>query len=470
MVHILHDLGAVDHAFAALTGMGDADSRPRTKGMPAAGHGYAHSCAGGGYCGRVQALTTGQLMLAAALIFGLAATCQVIAPKLRMPALILLLPVGFLLGVVAPQFRVDAILGAAFPVIVDLLVAVILFQGGMELSAIPLHGKERTVVHRLLWLGATMTWLGAAALAYLLLGMEWSIALMLGAILIVSGPTVVTPILNFARPNARVRGILLWEGTILDPVGGLFAIVVFQVVKASSSATPFDAFVMFVTGILVAIVTAAFGVLLAVVGGRLTRGNTLLGTQVLLGSVIVAAGLANSVTDDSGLLTALIMGIVIPRVARRLGASLSDAKPFFDTIVAVGIGVLFVSIAALVPAETVGQIVGPAVAMALVLILVVRPLVAAICTAGSGIPRNARAYIACMDPRGIVAAATASSVGASLVALQIPGAQDILPAAFVIIAVTVTVYGLSAVPMARLLKVRETDEPAPAAAASPGPS
>lgn len=405
----------------------------------------------------VEALSTSDVMLAAAAIFGLATACQVVAPKLRIPGLVLLLPAGFVLGLAAPQWRADQILGPAFPVVVDLVVAVILFQGGLGLTDIPLPHPQRAVVRRLLYLGAPITFLAATFGAWLFLGMDLSIAFMLGAILIVSGPTVVTPILDFARPNARVRGILQWEGTILDPIGALVAVVVFQILKATTSTTPVEAVALFLGGAIVAVVAAAVGVLLFVIGGKLTHGNKMLSTQVILGSVIVTAGLANAVSDDSGLLAALLMGMAAPRVARRFGASLAGGMPFFDTIVSIGIGVLFIAIAALVPSPTVMTVLLPAVALSVFLMLIVRPAIAVLSTRDSGLTRNERIFIGWMDPRGIVAAATASSVGAVLVALQIPDAQELLPAAFIVIAVTVTTYGLTAVPIARRLGIQASD-------------
>ncbi len=399
-------------------------------------------------------LSAQDIMLAVALVFGVATACQLVAPKLRIPALVLLLPAGFLLGLLAPQWRADAILGPAFPVIVDLVVAVILFQGGLGLTAIPLPHEQRAVVRRLIYFGAPVTGLAAAAAAHVLLGMDWPIAFMLGAILIVSGPTVVTPILDFAQPNAKVRGILQWEGTLLDPLGALVAVVVFQILKASDATTPTEAVGLFLGGIVVALVAAAFGVLLFVVGGHLARGNATLGTQVLLGSVVVTAGLANAVTDDSGLLAALLMGMAAPRVARHFGASLTEGTPFFDTIVSIGIGVLFVAIAGLVPSPLVLPLILPTLGVAVFLMLVVRPVVTAVSTRRSDLTRNERVFIGWMDPRGIVAAATASSVGAVLVALEIPDAAELLPAAFIVIAVTVTVYGLTAVPVVRRLGIR----------------
>ncbi len=400
-------------------------------------------------------LSSGDIMLAAALIFGLATACQVIAPLLRIPALILLLPAGFFLGLVAPNLRADQILGPAFPVVVDLMVAVILFQGGMQLGSIPLQGSDRTVVHRLLWIGGGLTFIAGALGAYFILGMSSSLAILLGAILIVSGPTVVTPILDFVRLKPRTRGILMWEGTLLDPLGAIFAVVVFQAVRASTTEAPIDAVFAFLGSLVVAIVIAAAGVLVMVFSIKLVQGRGLLGTQVLIGTVLVAAGLANFIASGSGLLAALLMGSAVHPLAKRFNVPLDQTDPFFDVVTSIGIGVLFISIAALVPSPAFAAIALPAIALGALLILVVRPLVAFVCTSRADLSRNERAFIGFMDPRGIVAAATASSVGAALVTAKVPGAEDLLPAAFMIITVTVFVYGLSAVPVAQALGLRE---------------
>jgi NhaP-type Na+/H+ or K+/H+ antiporter len=403
----------------------------------------------------VSSLSSGQIMLAAALIFGLATVSQIIAPRLRIPALILLLPAGFILGLTAPQFRMDSILGAAFPVVVDLVVAVILFHGGLEITSIKLEARDRRIVRRLVWLGGALTFVGATVAANLLLNLNWSIAFMLGAIVIVSGPTVVTPILDFAGLRGRVRGILQWEGTLLDPIGALVAVVVFQVIRASGQESVGEAVLSFVGGILVGVVAAGVGVVLFIVGGKLVKGNELLGTQVLLGSVIVIAGVANFLADETGLLAALLMGMAAPRLARKFGASLDSSQPFFGTLVSIGIGVLFVSIAALVPVETVASVLLPTLALSAVLILVLRPLVVSIGTARSDLSRRQRMFVACMDPRGIVAPATASSIGAALIALKVEGAEKLLPVAFIVVAVSVAVYGVCAVPLARALRLQD---------------
>lgn len=409
-------------------------------------------------------LSAGDMMLAAALIFGIATACQVLAPLLRVPALVLLLPAGFLLGVVAPSLRADEILGAAFPVVVDLMVAIILFQGGLQLGSITLAGTDRTVVRRLVWLGGPVTWLAGTLVAHYLLGLSWPMAFLLGAILIVSGPTVVTPILDFVRPEPRVRGILMWEGTLLDPIGAILAVVVFQVVRVTDADSPLEAVGTLLWSYGVAVVVAAGGLLITLLATKLVAGNRILGTQALVGCVLAAAGFANFLAEDSGLLTALLMGAAARPLAQRLGTSLDPIEPFFNTVTSIGIGVLFVSIAALVPSPDFASIALPAVGAAVVMILLVRPIVAIVSTRRAGLNPRERAFVAWMDPRGIVAAATASSVGAALVAAQVPDADLLLPAAFVIITVTVFVYGLSAVPVAQALGIRQA---APADGADP---
>ncbi|MEY4137349.1 MAG: antiporter NhaP2, partial [Actinomycetota bacterium] len=122
-------------------------------------------------------------------------------------------------------------------------------------------------------------------------------------------------------------------------------------------------------------------------------------------------------------------------------------------------GVLFISIAAIVPSPIIGEIALPAIAVSLILILVIRPVVALICTRKAGLTKRERAFVGWMDPRGIVAAATASSVGAALVAAKVPEAGKLLPAAFVIITVTVFVYGLTAAPVAGALGLRQRVAP-----------
>ena len=166
-------------------------------------------------------MTTNEILFGLGLTVVLAVGAQILAGRLRIPALIVLLPAGFIAGALTSDIDPVRLLGATFQPLVSLSVAVILYDAGLGLDLRRFVGHTRRVVDRLLWLGVPVTWAFAASFAALLLGMPARSALMLGAILVVSGPTVVGPLLGFVGPTERLQRILAWEGSLIDPVGGI---------------------------------------------------------------------------------------------------------------------------------------------------------------------------------------------------------------------------------------------------------
>src|SRR3974390_170189 len=182
-------------------------------------------------------MTTDQILFGVGLILVLAVGSQVLASQLRIPALCSLLPGGFPVGAPTTDVTPDHLLGAAFQPLVSLAVAVILYDSGLALEWGKVQGRARRVVPRLVIWGVPVTMAFAAVLAGPLLGMSAGAALMLGAILVVSGPTVVGPLLAFVRPSDRLQRILSWEGSLIDPVGGILGAAVFHGVSTSASGT-----------------------------------------------------------------------------------------------------------------------------------------------------------------------------------------------------------------------------------------
>lgn len=406
-----------------------------------------------------SALTDSQVVLGITLIIAVATACQMVAPRLRVPALVLLLPAGFVLGILVPGADAQEFLGPAFGPIVDLTVAIILFQGGIELGRLGVERRDRRTASRLVWFGGPITWGAATLCGMFLLGFPTSLALLFGAIVVVSGPTVVGPILSYVRPEARLRNLLTYEGVFLDPLGALLAVILFQGIKAGQAASMTGAILTFLGGLAVAVAAAAIGALLIRYGVRFVGRGRAMGSQVILGVVVLMVGLANTVTDDAGLLAALLMGMALVRMSRRFGreAQVASAQPVLATFVTIAVGVLFVALSALVTPESLVPLLGPAIGTAAILILVVRPGMAFLMTMGSQMSWQERMFVGWMAPRGIVAAATAASIATTLVSLRIPGAEDLLPVVFTIITVTVLVYGLTAAPVAKALGVRAGD-------------
>ncbi len=395
-------------------------------------------------------MTTNQILIGFGLILALAAGSQVLASRLRIPAIIVLLPAGFVAGALTTDVDPQRLLGPAFEPLVSLSVAVILYDAGLSLDMRKLKGHTRKVVIRLIVLGVLITWVLAAAVAAPLLGMSRGAAVMLGIILVVSGPTVVGPLLSFVRPKERLQQVLIWEGSLIDPVGGILGALVFHAVAASTRKGPGSQFLQFAASVGVGLAGGVIGTALLWLLLRRLRLGEVLGTTAQLATVIAVAAACDVVREDAGLLAAIFMGLAL---ANRRGFDVAARRPFFETLVQLIIGVLFISISATVTPQSLRHLLLPTLALIAVLVLVARPAAAFASTLRTDLTTGERAFIGWMAPRGIVAAATASTFAAGLAAKGIGGAAKILPVTFVVIVVTVTLYGLTAMPAARRLAV-----------------
>ena len=395
-------------------------------------------------------MTTDQVLLGVGLILVLAVGSQVLASRLRIPALIILLPAGFIAGALTSDVNPELLLGAAFQPLVSLAVAVILYDAGLGLELSKLRGHTRRVVIRLITWGVAITWAFAAAFAALLLGMSTGAALMTGAILVVSGPTVIAPLLRFVRPTERLRRVLAWEGSLIDPVGGILGAVVYAAVAAGVHKGLAYQLGEFLITVGIGLAGAVIGVALLWFLLRKLRLGEVLGTSAQLACVVGVAAGCDIAREDAGLLAAIVMGLA---VANMDGFDIPARRPFFETLVQLIIGVLFVSISATVTPASLSHLVLPTLGLVAVLVLITRPLVAFLATLRTDLTRGEREFTGWMAPRGIVAAATASTFSAQLAAKNVGGASKILPVTFLVIVATVAVYGLTAVPVARRVGV-----------------
>ncbi|MGH9228809.1 MAG: cation:proton antiporter [Acidimicrobiales bacterium] len=390
-------------------------------------------------------MSSDQILMGVGLTIALAVGSQIVANRLRIPAIVVLLPVGFTAGALTDDVVPTNIVGSAFQPLVSLAVAVVLFDSGVELDLRQFTGDARRVVTRLIVLGVAITWAVAAVAAALLLGMSNGAAAMTGAILVVSGPTVVGPLLSFVRPHGRLRTILGWEGSVIDPIGAILGALTFHAIVASS-----DQVGPFFASVAVGLAGGLVGVAVLWLLLRCFGFAEVLGTSGTLATVIAVAAACDIVRDDTGLFAAILMGIAI---ANMRGFDIPARRPFFETVVQLVIGILFISISAIVTPESVRDVLWPALGLIAVLVLVARPFVAFAATLRTDLSRGERAFVGWIAPRGIVAAAIASTFATGLVDEGVGGASKILPATFLVIVGTVTVYGLSAVPVARRLGV-----------------
>jgi NhaP-type Na+/H+ or K+/H+ antiporter len=403
-------------------------------------------------------MTSSEIFVGLGLLLVLAVGCQVMATTLRVPAIILLLPVGFVAGTITNTIDPNRLFGAAFPPMVSLAVAVILFEGGLDLNVKELEGHSQRIVRRLILWGVPITWAGAGLLAWWLLGLSSRAAVMLGAILIVSGPTVVAPLLDRARPGRRLTTILGWEGTTIDPIGAIIGALVFQALSAGVGFRPSTELLEFAGNIGLGLLGGVTGTVVLWLLLEKLHLRGVLATEATIATVVAVAAACNALRDDTGLIAAIAMGVAVANVP---GIRSPEDRPFFRTMVQLIVGLLFISISATVTPSSVRDVLWPSVALVACLVVLVRPVVAAAATVGTNLTGRERVYIGLMDPRGIVAASTAATFAAPLAALGIVGADDLLPATFLVIVGTVTIYGLAAAPAARLLGLATSADGAP---------
>ena len=388
-------------------------------------------------------------ILAVAAIALLGAACQWLAWRLRLPAILFLLLTGILIGPVAGWLDPDALLGPLLFPFVSLAVAVILFEGSLTLRFSEIRGLEG-VVRRFVTGGVLVTWAVAALAARYIAGLDWGLATLFGAIMVVTGPTVIVPMLRTVRPSARVAGILRWEGIVIDPIGALLAVLVLEALVSSHAG---DALGATVLGFLK---TVAVG-LAAGLGAGWLLGEALrrdwlpmyLYNATTLAVVFGAFAVANALAEESGLLAVTAMGIYL---GNRKGVPIDEILEFKESLSLLLITVLFILLAARLDLAGL-QALGWAVAgVFLAIQLIARPLEVLYCTWGSSLSWGERGLLAWIAPRGIVAAAVSALFALALEQRGFEQAGLLVPLAFAVIIGTVVLQSLTAAPLARLLK------------------
>jgi NhaP-type Na+/H+ or K+/H+ antiporter len=390
------------------------------------------------------------ITLSLATIVVAAVGSQLLAARTGIPAIVPLLLAGVAFGPFgADAFNSDKLFGDLLDPMVSLAVGAILFDGALTLRRETLEHGVGPVVARLCTVGVAVTWAGAAAGAGILLGLDHRVAILLGAILTLSGPTVVIPILDFVRPTARLDATLRWEGILVDPIGAIIAVIVYHLITSGEGELHFFEFLGTV-GIGAAIGLAGAAALEFLLSER--RFASHLEATAILAVVLFSVALASELREDAGLVTAIAMGLMLAHRQRQL---IQRAPEFGETLVSLLLGVLFVILSARVDPDSIVDLGWGAVAFVGLLIGVLRPLSAGISTWRSALERRERALIGWMMPRGIVAASTASTFGFGLAQAGVPDANKLVPATFLVIAVTVAVYGLTGRPLALRLGVAE---------------
>lgn len=378
--------------------------------------------------------------LTSIIVFGVGA--QWLAWRTQLPAILLLLISGILAGPILNLINPDVMMGELLAPFISVSVAIILFEGGLSLRFSELK-KAGGVIGNLVSIGVVATWIISGVSAYYFLDFGWELAVLLGAILVVTGPTVVIPLLRQVRPAGQVSSILKWEGIIIDPIGAMLAVLVFEVILTSGFSEATNLAVLSI------VKTIFFGTVVGLAGAAsiyfLLKRHLLpdfLQNPVNLMIVISAFTISNLLQHESGLWAATLMGITL---ANQKTARIQHIVEFKESLRVLLLSALFILLAARVElSDLLINLNWDVMAFIGILIFVARPISVYLSTLRSDLNWREKLFLVWMAPRGVVAASISSIFAISLVQNGYPDAGRIIPIVLIIIISTVAIYGLSA--------------------------
>ncbi len=381
--------------------------------------------------------------------------CQWLAWRVRMPAIVFLLAAGITCGPVLHYLNPEDVFGDLLFPMVSLAVAIILFEGSLTLRFSEIRGHG-AMVRNLIPVGSVVTGIIGTLAAHWILDISWEISLLFGAISVVTGPTVIAPLLRAVRPKAKLANILQWEGIIIDPVGALLAVLVYEGIVSWGQGNVFGhSLYIFSTTIAVGTV---LGSAAGYLNGQVLRKHWVpqyLHNAGTLSFMLGVYALSNEIAHESGLLTVTIMGIWMANMKQVDVESILEFKESLSVLL---ISALFIILAARIEFSAIANLGwGLAVVLA-ILMLVARPLSIFISAIGTSLNWREKLFLSWIAPRGIVAAAVSALFAFQLQNNGFAGGETLVPLVFMLIIATVTVQSLTARPLAKLLGVAEPPE------------
>ena len=394
---------------------------------------------------------------------------QWIAWKTRVPAILPLILTGLGVGPLAeyltgskiitpilnPETGVGLFPASSFFYFVSMAIGIILFEGGLTLKRSEVKKSGATIV-KLITIGSIITFLGGAVATYLVVGLNWDISLLFAALIIVTGPTVIAPILRNVPLNRNVSTVLKWEGILIDPIGALVAVLMFEFIVVSSGAGHGgQAFTSIAVSeffkILVVGTILGFGGAYSL---KYLLKNHLVPHYLInvftLALVLFVFDLSDLLAHESGLLTVVVMGMVVGNIGIPY---LKDILHFKESLTVLLISILFITLSANISVADLQLLNENTLLLFLIVLLILRPLSVFVSTHGGFLAFREKLYISLIGPRGIVAAGIASVFGLRLTELGIEGANMLTPLVFLIVLGTVLFTALTARFSAKRLKV-----------------
>ncbi|WP_203249138.1 cation:proton antiporter [Sporosarcina beigongshangi] len=375
--------------------------------------------------------------------------------RFRMPAIVVMSVAGLLVGPIFGLINPKESMGDLFSPIITFAVAIILFEGSLNLDFKEIKGFSKPVA-RIVTVGAFIAWIAGSLAAHYLAGLSWAVAFIIGGLFIVTGPTVILPLLRQAKLKPRPAAILKWEGIVVDPFGALLAVFAFEFIKFLNKEATLTALLLFFAASAFAIVLG-WGVA-RIVGNAFERGSIpeFLKAPVLFALVIFTFVFADEIMHETGLLAVTAMGMTMANM--RL-TTLNDIRHFKENISVLLISGIFVMLTASLNPQVLIEIFNPHIIVyVLAMLFIVRPLSIWVSTIGTDLNNREKLLIAWIAPRGIVALTVSGYFATILLENGYEDAELLTALTFALVFSTVVLHGFSIGFLAKKLNLTTTDE------------
>ena len=399
------------------------------------------------------------VMLVIVLFLALGIFSQWLANRIKWPSIVVMSIVGLLVGPILGLANPEHTLGSeVFSPIVSLAVAIILFEGSSNLDFRELKGISKAVI-RIITLGATIAWVLGAIALHKILGFPISIAIVMGGLLLITGPTVIQPLLKQAKVRNSVDTVLRWESIILDPLGPILALAAFYVYQIIGQGFGFQLLFIFIFKMLI-VALIGFGASFFfnwLIQRDVIPQNLMPSIQLVF--ILLVFSICDQILDESGLLAVTIFGLMMARYKRH-DLIYKESDHFIENMSSILVSTVFILItSSLTPSVLMNVLSWKLVIFSLVMIVLVRPIAVLLSTIGTEITKKERALVGMMAPRGIVVLTVAQFFGGLFLNDNMKMASYITPVTFGLVFITVVIYGFSFTPISKMLGLASTEPP-----------
>ena len=392
-------------------------------------------------------------------ILALGIFSQWLAWKIQWPSIFIMSIAGLLIGPIFGWVNPEVALDELYSPLISLAVAIILFEGSSNLDFREIKDISKSVF-RVVTLGAFLAWILGSFTAHFIAGLTWEVSFIIGGLFVVTGPTVIIPLLRNAKLKARTAAVLKWEGIIVDPAGPLLALFAYEVIKVlTNEHLSMNYLLNFFGGAaLAALLGLAMGLLISVMAHR-GQFPEYLKSPVILAFVLLCFTMAEVIMHETGMLAVTVMGLVLGRTKRYV-SSIGNVGHFVENVSVMLTSTVFILLTASLGRETLSQIFTlPIIGFVLVMLFVVRPLSIWISTIGTELVWREKLLIGWIAPRGIVALTVAGYFAATLAEDGYEEATLLTALTFALVFITVTAHGFTLGPLAKKLNLASNEPP-----------